>query len=34
VLAQAKLQKLTTFWTKYFAAGGGTLHMSQNLSLD
>jgi hypothetical protein len=33
-LPQQKLQKLTTFWTKYFAAGGGTLHMSQNLDLN
>jgi hypothetical protein len=33
-LPQDKLQKLTTFWTKYFAAGGGTLHMSQNLDLN
>lgn len=34
VLNQDKLQKLTTFWTKYFAAGGATVHMSQNLSLN
>lgn len=34
VLSQAKFEKLTDFWTKYFAAGGGTLHMSQNLTLD
>lgn len=34
VLPQEKLQKLTAFWTKYFAAGGATLHMSQNLSLN
>jgi hypothetical protein len=33
-LPQDKLKKLTAFWTKYFAAGGGTLHMSPNLDLN
>ena len=34
VLPQDRLQKLTAFWTKYFAAGGAILRMNQNLSLE
>lgn len=33
-LPQERLNKLTSFWTKYFAAGGATARMTQNLSLD
>jgi len=33
-LPQDRLNRLTGFWTKYFAAGGATVRMTQNLSLD
>lgn len=34
VLTQDRLQKLTAFWTKFFAAGGARLQMHQNLSME
>jgi hypothetical protein len=33
-LPQERLNRLTSFWTKYFAAGGATVRLTQNLSLD